>query len=159
MGYSLYVQRAGGEAEHLSPVDLEQALQVFGAFPWKEDVAAWLAVEDAARQELYRPVLTLLDDAARVLQLTAYAEDVVAFAYEYPYQGSDFGFSLSDKQARLGTDQFPRSEVPKLFAAFLRGDQEAVFAFLEKYPLKNPEKQCFDAAGSMLRDAERPRLE
>jgi hypothetical protein len=139
MGYSLYVRRTNGREGHLSPVDLAQALTVFNAIPWRDEVSEWLSFAPEIQEE-HRPVFVLLDDAARGLHITAYSDDLVAFAYEYPYQGSDFGLALSDKQAHLGTDQYPRSQISELLSAFLDGNQDAIFEFLRRYPARETAK-------------------
>jgi hypothetical protein len=129
------VRRVDGREEHLSPVDLQQALMVYEAIPWNDEVEQWKKIDSEFR-EASRPVLSLSDDAGHSVHLTPHSDDLVTFSYEYPYQESDFGFALTDKQGHFGTNQFPRSEVRELMDTFLTGSREEILRLIETYPSK-----------------------
>jgi hypothetical protein len=134
MPFSLYVHRTDKREDELSPVDFEQALNIFGSIPWEEDVSVWETVPDETSEE-HRPLFTVFDDAGCAIAITPYSDDLLAFAYEYPQRRSRFG--SVDEPERVGTDQFPRAKVALLLSAFFDGDRDTILQFIERYPMQS----------------------
>jgi hypothetical protein len=131
MGFSLHIQRVDGRDGDLPVADISTSIDMFNAIPWKEEISAWDAAPEEEK-ELRRPLLQIFDDSGHSLHITAYSEELIALAYNFPSAASPFGMDFED--GYIGTDQYPRSEIPTLFQCFFSSDTEAMLALLGKFP-------------------------
>ena len=93
MGFSLHIQRIDGSQGDLLSADIAESIKMFDSIPWADEIARWELVPAEQREEC-RPLLQIFDDSGHSLHITAYSEDLLAFAYKYPSQASGFGVSL-----------------------------------------------------------------
>ena len=133
MGVSLHIQRADGHHAVLEAANCSEVLPLFEAIPWSSEMAEWATVPEEQREEL-RPLFQLFDDCGHSLHVTAYSESLLGVAYNYPLPPSPFGTDHNE-EGYIGTDQFPRCEISRLFESFFRSDQSEMITVLNKYPL------------------------
>lgn len=133
MGISLRIQRADGREGDLPSADISTSMEMFNAIPWKEEISQWEAVPEEKREEC-RPLFQLFDDVGHSLHITAYCEDFLGLAYNFPSPASPFGITYSDDEGYIGTDQYPRAELAALFACFFTSDTQAMLSLLGRFP-------------------------
>lgn len=139
MGVSLHIQRVDGREGDLPIAEISDAITMFHAIPWEEEIAKWDRLPEEQR-EGHRPLFQLFDDSGHALHLTAHSKDFIALAYNFPLQASAFGWQ-DDEQGYLGTDQFPRGEFPSLIACFYASDTKAMLALLSRFPAVTREEE------------------
>jgi hypothetical protein len=134
MGFSLHIQRVDGREGDLPVTDLPTSLEMFHSIPWKEEMSQWEAVPEEER-ELRRPLFQLFDDSGHSLHITAYSDQSIGLAYNFPSASSPFGVSYENEEGYIGTDQYPRAEIEALFECYFTSDTQAMLSLLEKYPM------------------------
>ena len=133
MGFSLHVQRVDGRHGDLPTADIADSMRMFDSIPWADEISQWEALPAEQREEC-RPLLQIFDDSGHSLHLTAYSDDLLALAYNYPSQTSGFGVSFDDEEGYIGTDQFPRRGLAALLECFYSSDPQSMFLLLEQFP-------------------------
>ncbi len=133
MGVSLHIQRTDGREGDLPVAEISEALAMFHAVPWAEEIAQWRRLPED-EQEARRPLFQLFDDTGHYLHVTAYSDELIALAYNYPRGASAFGLKECEEEGYLGTDQFPRAEFSELIECFYASDTRAMLALLSRFP-------------------------
>jgi hypothetical protein len=140
MGVSLHIQRVDGREGDLPVTDIPTSIEMFNAIPWKEEISQWETVPEE-ESELRRPLFQLFDDCGHTLHITAYSDQLIGVAYNFPSASSPFGVSYENEEGYIGTDQYPRTGIDALFECFFTSDTQAMLSLLEKYPtLTQPEE-------------------
>jgi hypothetical protein len=143
MGVCLWIQRSDGRREDLNAPTYEEAMSLFDAIPWKEDVAHFRSLADAPDDPLeeHRPIFGLLDDSGRMLRIMAYSEKYAGCTFNYFHGIQHFGVEDFERDnAWKSTDRIPRSEMSTVVRFFFDGNYEAIFGMFEKYPISVEEK-------------------
>jgi hypothetical protein len=137
MGVSLHIQRVDGREGDLPSTDISTSIEMFNSIPWKEEMSHWETVPEE-ESELRRPLFQLFDDCGHALHITAYSDQLIGLAYNFPSASSPFG---ENEEGYIGTEQYPRTEIDILFECFFTSDTQAMLSLLEKYPtLIQPEE-------------------
>jgi hypothetical protein len=115
-----------------------EAIEMFHAIPWKEEVEQWAKVPEEQREER-RPLFQLFDDAGHSLHITAYSDDLLALAYNFPAPASPFGITYEEEVGYVGTNQFPREKFRELVECFYLSDTKAMRDLLGQFPMAGSE--------------------
>jgi hypothetical protein len=142
MGFSLHIQRVDGRDGDLPVASMEEAIEMFHAIPWKDEVELWAKVPEEQREEL-RPLFQIFDDAGHALHITAYSDALIALTYNFPAPASPFGITYEEDQGYVGTNQFPREKFRELVECFYLSDTKAMRTLLSQFPMAG----CGDSAG------------
>lgn len=133
MGFSLYIQRVDGRGGDLPVASIEEAIEMFHAIPWKDEVEQWEKVPKEQREEC-RPLFQIMDDVGHLLRITAYTNDLIDLGYNFPSHASPFGISY-EEDGYIATDQFPRDRFRDLIECFYLSDTKAMRALLSQFPM------------------------
>ena len=137
MGVSVHIQRVDGREGDLPATDISTSIEMFNSIPWKEEMSQWETVPEE-ESELRRPLFQLFDDCGHNLHITAYSDQLIGLAYNFPSASSPFG---ENEEGYIGTNQYPRTEIDILFECFFTSNTKSMLSLLEKYPtLIHPEE-------------------
>jgi hypothetical protein len=105
---------------------------MFEAIPWADEISQWERVPEDQIEER-RPLFQVFDDSGHTLHITAYSEDFVGVAYNYPLPASPFGVDYLE-EGYSGTDQVPREKLKALIECFYTSDTDAMILLLATFP-------------------------
>lgn len=141
MGFSLHIQRVDGRDGDLPVASMEEAMEMFYAIPWGDEIELWEKVPEKQREER-RPLFQIFDDAGHILHITAYSDALIALAYNFPAPASPFGITYEEDDGYIGTDQFPRARFSELIECFYLSDMKAMRALLSQFPMVGREESA-----------------
>ncbi|MEO6848409.1 MAG: hypothetical protein ABI443_12005 [Chthoniobacterales bacterium] len=134
MGVYIWIRRTSGVREELHEPTYQEAMDVFDAFPWTADIAAYEEIVDTPDdpKEDYQPEFGLMDDTGRRLLICAYSNEKAAFTFVYPNNAEHFG--IPEENLWKFTNNLSRLDVPRLVRSFFDSNYEDIFWILEQYP-------------------------
>src|SRR5678816_40438 len=109
MGGSVHIQRVYGREGDLPATDISTSIEMFNSIPWKEEMSQWETVPEE-ESELRRPLFQLFDDCGHTLHITAYSDQLIGLAYNFPSASSPFG---ENEEGYIGTCLLYTSPSPR----------------------------------------------